>query len=419
MTPRFAIKAVAVAAAAAISIGLAGCSGNSGSSETLEIQTGQAVNSELFATLKSVAADFEKANPDVKLDLVASPGEGYEKNMKVRLASGDIPDIWWTHGWSRDRYSQFLMPLQDEPWAESLNPVLDSAMRDSDGAFYAMPVDTNIAGILYNKDVLAEVGYNAEDIASWDDFEEVANALKQQENVSPLYAAGKLSVGNITDWTAPGAFNEEDLKKMDSGTFLSKKYKSVLAMIAEWKKAGFFNADYSSATTDDMAKALAQGQTGFVFYNNTAATNALQYNPEAKLGFMPVPALNGSPSYLIGSETNAYGISKTTEFPDEAKAFIAFLAQPENESKMAKAAQSAPGLTNAKMDLGPLQASYDKFVTEAQTPLVPYFDRVHLPNGSWDALVTTTDGVVTGQSTVDSAVEQMENTFKSLYGQGE
>jgi raffinose/stachyose/melibiose transport system substrate-binding protein len=416
------------AAVAAISLILVGCSSGGGTSGStgvspggisgkLEIQSGQAIDSKLFATLKSITAEFEKSYPQVNINLVPGQGADYEKNMKVRLASGDIPDIWWTHGWSRDRYSKFLMPLQNEPWAKYFNPSLTAAMKDAKGAFYAMPIDTDIAGLLYNKDVLNKAGFNVGDIKTWNDFEKAADAIKKLNGISPIYVAGKTSVGNVADWIAPGAYTQDELAKLKAGTFLPDKYSKVLDVIANWAKAGYFNPDYSSATSDSMAKALAQGQAGFAFSQNATADNAFQYNPNAKVGYMPVPSLNVGQSYLIGGEMNAYGISKTTKNPKAAKAYIAFLAQPKNESALAAAAGSAPGLTNAKTNLGPLQSSYDTWVMKAKAPLVPYFDRVYLPNGSWDTMVTTTDATVTKQTSVTAATQQMASTFNSLYGQ--
>lgn len=416
------------AAVAAISLTLVGCSSggssaapaansSGGISGKLEIQSGQAIDSKLFATLKSITAEFEKSHPQVSINLVPGQGADYEKNMKVRLASGNIPDIWWTHGWSRDRYSKFLMPLQNEPWAKNFNPSLTAAMKDAKGAFYAMPIDTDIAGLLYNEDVLHRAGFQVGDIKTWNDFEKAADAMKKLNGVSPIYVAGKGSVGNVADWIAPGAFSKDELAKLKAGTFLPDTYGKVLDVVANWAKAGYFNPDYSSATGDSMAKALAQGQAGFVFSQNATADNAFQYNPKAKIGYMPVPSLDNGESYLIGGEMNAYGISKTTKSPQAAKAYIAFLAQPKNESALAAAAGSAPGLTNAKTNLGPLQSSYNTWVEKAKAPLVPYFDRVYLPNGSWDTMVTTTDAIVTKQASVGAATQQMASTFKSLYGQ--
>jgi len=61
-----------------------------------------------------------------------------------------------------------------------------------------------------------------------------------------------------------------------------------------------------------------------------------------------------------------------------------------------------------------LTASYDAFVKPGDLPLKPYFDRVYLPNGIWDTMVTTTDGVITGQMTPADAVKQMKSSYDSL-----
>ncbi len=166
-----------------------------------------------------------------------------------------------------------------------------------------------------------------------------------------------------------------------------------------------------------MSKALGAGQAAFVFQQNSVANNALRTSPDASLGFMPVPSSTGDP-YLIGGEMNAFGVSKTSPHLAQAKAFLSYLAEPGNDAELAAAGGSAPGLTDAASDLGPLQGSYDAWVTQAGTPLVPYFDRVHLPNGMWNTLVTTTDSVITGQSDVTKAVSQVEQDFTSLHGQG-
>ncbi|MGM9471341.1 ABC transporter substrate-binding protein [Pseudarthrobacter sp. YS3] len=408
-----------VAATAALSISLAACGGgssDSGASSTLELQTGVAADTSEMTTLKSIAADFEKANPGKKINLVAA-GTNYENDIKVRLSSGNVPDIWMTHGWSLLRYSKFLTPLQDEPWAKNVVPALDPVMRDKDGSLYAMPTNVDITGIMYNKDVLEKAGFKPEDIKSWDDF--MKASLKAKANgASAIYAGGKSMAGTILDHVISGAYSEDDLSKMKSGTFVGDKYGKALELIAQWRDAGLFNPDYSSATKTDMSKALAQGQALFEFGPSPIANDALKFNPQAKVGFIPIPTLNGGPSYLDTGERTAYGVSKTTKDPAGAKAFLAFLAKPENETKMAAASAAPPGLADAQMSDGPLNSSYDTYVTQAKTPAVPYFDRVYLPNGAWSTMGTNSDSIITKQSDVNGAVQQMEATYKSLYGQG-
>ena len=402
-----------------------GCSGtpsapsaNGELSGSLEIATNLAADSALMTALTDVTARFEKDHSGVKITLVPATTT-YENDMKVRLAANNPPDIWHTHGWSLIRYSKFLMPLQNEAWAKNLNPALDSAMKDSKGNLYAMPIDTDVSGILYNKDVLTNSGFKPGDIKTWDNFFTAAAAIKAK-GVSPIYVSGKANgpAGNFIDWLAPGVYSQDDLANMAAGKFVSDKYRDMLAVIAKWRDAGLFNPDYVSATAEDMSKALAQGNAGFVFTQNYIATSAFSLKPNANIGYLPIPSLNGDPSYFVGGEQDAYGISKSTKSPEAAKAFIAFLAEPANESKLASAAGSAPGLTNAKSNLGGLQASYDEFIVQQKAPVVPYFDRVSMPNGMWNTLVATTDSVITKQATVDAAVDKVKEQFNGLYGQG-
>ncbi|WP_422935161.1 ABC transporter substrate-binding protein [Sinomonas sp. P47F7] len=414
MKSRFAL--VGAAAVVALSLAACGGGGQGAGSNTLEVQTGVAADTNEMAALKAIAADFEKANPNTKLNLVPA-GTNYENDIKVRLSSNNIPDIWMTHGWSLLRYSKFLTPLQNEPWAKNLVPELDPVMKDASGALYAMPTNVDITGIMYNKDVLAKAGYKPEDIKTWDDFMSAAEKAKAN-GVSAVYAGGKSMAGTILDHVISGAFTQNGLDQMKSGTFVADPYGQALNLVGKWRDAGLFNPDYSSATKTDMSKALAQGQALFEFGPSPIADDAIKYNPNAHIGFIPIPTLTGAPSYLDTGERTAYGVSKTSKDVSGAKAFLAFLAKPENETKMAAASASLPGLTDAKSTPGPLSSSYDEYVTQKKTQTVPYFDRVYLPNGAWSTMGNGTDAVITKQSDVNSAVQQMASTYKSLYGQG-
>jgi raffinose/stachyose/melibiose transport system substrate-binding protein len=413
---------MAVAGASALLVALAGCSGSggsgSGASAKIAFQTGQSVDAPLLTQLKKLTKTFEADHPGVSIDLRPSTST-YESDIKVRLASGNVPDIWWTHGWSLLRYSKFLTPLQNESWAKNFNPALAPAMKNADGQFFAFPVDTDVAGIIYNADVLKAAGVDPATITTWDAFDAAAQKVAAN-GVVPITASGKDNgpAGNLADWIAPGAYTKAQLAKLKKGTFLDPQYATVLDLIAKWKKDGYFNPDYVSATSDDMARSLATGKAAFIFSQNSTVNNALRYNPKANLAYMPVPSMEDAKPYLIGGEMNAFGISKTTKHMKDAKAYIAFLAEPDNAQVLAKAAGSIPGLTNVKPDLGVLQTSYDTVVKPQAFPLVPYFDRVYLPNGMWNTMVTTADSVVTGgQANVANGVATMSKDFTRLYGQ--
>jgi raffinose/stachyose/melibiose transport system substrate-binding protein len=411
---RFVASAVAAITVAAA---LTSCSasGSASGGTTLEFQTAQSADSPLLAALKTATAEFEREHPAIKVDLKTG-GNDYESQIKVRLAANNPPDIWATHGWSLDRYSSFLAPLQDEPWAKHFNPALDPAMKNADGEFFALPVDTAVSGLIVNETVLAKAGVAPDSITDWDAFIAAAGKVSASGDV-PLTLAGSKdgSAGNVVDWIAPGVFDSGQLRSLAKGSFPKPTYQKILDMLAQFRSEGWINPDYSSATGDDMARALAEDRAAFALSSNSLITQAQEYAPDAKLQFIPVPAMNGSESYLIGGENTAFGAAKNGAHLSDAKKYLAFLATPSVDKALAESTGSLPGLTNVDADLGGLAPSYERWVTPGTVPLRPYFDRVSLPNGMWNTVVTTADSVVAGQSTPAASTSKVADDFSTLF----
>lgn len=405
-----------LAVMAVVALALTGCSTEADAGDDaveIEMQTNFGATDPSLEVLQRITDAYQDENPGVKIELVPST-DTYEADIKVRLSSNDKPDIWATHGWSLLRYSEFLEPLDDQPWAKEFNEALAPAMKNDDDQFFALPIDTDVAGIVYNRTVLEDAGIDVQTLTDWDAFEAALKTL-MDAGVVPISSSGKDSwfAGNITDFIGSGDFGEESYEAFLDGTFDEEGYTRILDHIAKWQQEGWFNPDYSSATTDDLGRALAEGTTAFVFVQNYLVATALGFNPDADLGYMPIPSEEGEP-FLVGGEGRAYGVAKDSPAKEQALDYLAYLAEPENLSELASAVGSIPGLTNAESDLGVLTGSYEAFVEPGEIPLQPYFDRVYLPNGIWDTMVTTTDGVITGQMTPEEAVSQMKSAYDSL-----
>lgn len=418
---RFRIAAAAIGIVA-LTLTAAGCSRDGGSGggeggDSLEFFLNMGADSPQYLAMSKIIEAYE-AESGVTVTTLTG-GDTFEDQMKVRLASGDIPDLFSTHGWSVLRYSQFLEPLTDQPWAADVNPALDSAMRDGDGDIYAFPGQTDVAGVLYNRDVLEGIGVDPASITTWEAFDSAAGALAAA-GIIPIYVSGKDqgSAGILADFLAVDTFTDPEKQQMQEGTFVDSAYAMMLDRVHGWEQNGWFNPDYSSASRDDMARALADGTAGFEIAQNAILTNAFEYNPDADLGFIPLPPTLSDAPYLVGGEgVDSFGVSKTSEHKEEALAFLAFLAQPENAAALAESTASAPGLLDVHVDFGPLADSFGAYVVDGNVAIQPYFDRVYLPNGMWNTMVVTTDSVITGQSAVDAAVQQVRTQFETLFGQ--
>lgn len=413
----------AIAATSALALGLTGCSGGGneggnaeGGGGSLEVFMNMPTGSPQESMMNELVAEFEDQT-GAAIDISYVSGT-YEDEMKVKMASDSVPDVFITHGWSVNRYSPFLRPLNDQPWVEYVNPGLDNVMFDDEGNIYALPLEYGTTGLIVNYDVLEQVGVNAEDFKSWDDVEDAMQKMKDELGIHPFTSSAKdTNAGNIANFIASGAFTEEQNAIFRDQEFDKELWQEgVTDRIQSWQEKGFFNPDYTSATVDDMARQLADGTAAFALEWTSTLSTAYEYNPDANLGFVPIPGVDGE--YLVGGEgINAFGVSKTAKDEDLALEFLNFVAEPENAQRLLESLGAYSGLTNVDIDLGTIQPSFDKYVAPGDIPTMPFFDRVYLPNGMWDTIVTTTDGVINGQMTSEVAAQQMADQYQTLRSQ--
>lgn len=119
--------------------------------------------------------------------------------------------------------------------------------------------------------------------------------------------------------------------------------------------------------------------------------------------------------YVTIGEDWAVGASKTGKNKDIALKYIDFLAEPENMTKLTKMTNNDSALDGIDVNLGKINDTYDYWVNEKQTRTVPFFDRIYLPDGMWDTLCKSTDGVITGQLDAKGAADQMSNSFTTMW----
>lgn len=405
------------AAAVAAALLLTGCSASGSDKPTITFSLYMTADSAAKPVYEKLIDEFmDKTGIAVDMSYDTT---NYENNIKVQMAAGNLPDVFATHGWSVLRYSDFLEPLDDQSWTADVNPALDESMRDAEGHLYALPVEYTVAGIAVNRAVLDAAGVDEDSIATWDDFDD-ALAKVAASGVTPITASGKSSsAGNMADFIASNAFTDAQLTSFSDGEFETDAWADqVLSHVKDWTDAGYINPDYVSASLDDMASQLAQGQAAFALVPaSSILATALQLNPSADIGFIPIPNDQGD-RYLVGGEgIHSFGVSKASKNKDAAMKFVDFLAEPDNAGAIASALGSYSGLTNVEVNLGVLQSSYDQWVAPAELPTKPFFDRVYLPNGIWNTMIATTDSVITGQATPADAAEQMKIQYDTLRSQ--
>ncbi|MBO5160557.1 MAG: extracellular solute-binding protein [Lachnospiraceae bacterium] len=350
-----------------------------------------------------------------------APGDSYEELMKTKMSANELPDVFTTHGWSVARYSDYLMPVNDLEFAADIDDQIKSVITDAEGNMFVLPIDIDVAGIVYNVDALETAGVNPDDIKTWADFGAACEKIKAA-GITPVHIGGKdtWTIGQFFDWAAPSYYVTDEADnhaaELKAGTFDTETWEEVAGLLDSWVKAGYLNTDVLTSDYNADMEALANGTTAFCFYGNSSVVDAKNVNPDANIGMMPIPAANEAdePS-LIAGEDVAVGVWKDSEVKDQAVELLNYLARPEVAKTIAEAAGCKAGLTTVTAEIGEIGTYLEKY---ADVATFPYFDREYLPSGMWDIMCSTgADILAQKDGAVANAAKVMEQNFNDKFVQ--
>jgi raffinose/stachyose/melibiose transport system substrate-binding protein len=370
---------------------------------------------------EEIAAEYMDEKGDVDIEIIPL-GMETEAVLKARMAANDLPDLWSTHGWSYMRYREYLEPMQNRPWAKDVSPLISPAIKGPGGDFYILPMDVEISGVAYNADVLEKAGVNPDAIHTWDDLMAAFEKIKAI-GVTPMSVGGKdiHPLGYYALWGGQSFIVADPEAKADmdallKGVFPKERWRKVLDLLVTFRDKGYLNTDAVTASHPEAIMQLARGEAGFTMQaSNSVIVEALTYNPDAKFGFIPIPAAHkGAKNSLMTGERAAIGVWKDSPNKAAAIEFLDYLAQPENIKKIASAGGNPAGLTTTVSDTGALAPFYAK---NANTTTYPVFDRAYLPSGMWDTLGTVNVAIMAGSMTVDEGIAKTEADFNRLFNQ--
>lgn len=361
------------------------------SAKTIEMEIGY--TDEALDKFRGIIDDFTKET-SIKVELV-TPGSDYETVMKTRMASGSMPDVFITHGWSIARYKEYLLELNDQPWFDTIGESIKGVISDSDGKIYVLCVTQGINGIMYNEDVLEEAGVDISSLQTMEGFMKACEQIKAK-GISPVFIGGKdyWTSASFLGTFAPAYYTAEGAKYQASDRLKDGSFDWIVDGlpffndIKDMVNKGYFNEDFITADEIQGFEALAAGKCTFLV-GGIANDRILQYNPDANIGTMPVPATTetGKAQYSVG-EGSAFGIWKDSESIEEAKQLLDFLARPEIAARIVELDGQLPALTNTDAAENKTYISYMESL-DIFGDAVYYdnlFDREYLPSGMWSVL---------------------------------
>jgi ABC-type glycerol-3-phosphate transport system substrate-binding protein len=250
--PRRAVVGLA-AAAAAVALTLAGCSGGADSGKTVITLAGpnqwNADTKSFGPAWDKLVAAFEKDNPSIEVKTNVLPLSSWASTTAAQLTAGTAPELIFNQAAHKPAQVVDLTPYLEKKnpyaststWIGEYDPAkFGDAQRNGEGHFEYVPFNLVAVGIFYNKDLLSKAGVDVAQLSTFDGFTRACSALKAK-GINPL--------GTDNGTLAPG--------------WTSTAIQSMLLQGLA-KKVNAFGADGKAGTADPVtakswAKAILDG----------------------------------------------------------------------------------------------------------------------------------------------------------------
>ncbi|MGP3691479.1 ABC transporter substrate-binding protein [Streptomyces sp. IBSNAI002] len=353
--PRRAAVATAIAVTSALV--MTACAGSGGAARddasgaiegTVKFQTWN-LRTNFKGYFQGVIADFEKKYPDVKVEWIDQPAEGYADKLSADAAGGTLPDVVNVSPDLATPLAKAGLALNlDEAAADYKGEYLDSAwkshpMPGKEGT-YAFPWYLTTGPIFYNKKLFQDAGLDPEKPpTTYDELFRDALAMADRSGGQIAMLASAPAIEDFGRYGVPlmdagmTKFTFNDVK----GVELVEKYKELYEAKALDKQALTAVAESSGRKFQQQSIAMNPG----------GANDLKTYKDEApslykNIGITPAVNNTGKDNmYVQGLMVNARSKVKPA-----AVAFAHWVTNAENQMKFAHEVAVFPSTTGSLDD---------------------------------------------------------------------
>ncbi len=292
--------------------------------------------------LQELADEFE-AETGIKVDFQITPDDQWRDLLKTKLDSGEAYDIMCVDAdplslYSRINPEQNCVDLSSEEWVSRMdeNVIPDVSYK---GVVYGMQIPgTRVSGIIYNKEIFEQL--SLEIPHTYEEWKNVCQVIKDS-GLTPIYEANSNGWHQVLPLFETGPYyaslydnlyeklNNNEMKISDV-----KELRVILDQMMEFANLGFYEEDFISQSVEGGVDVIGTGKAAMMYNTTSWIGEVVAAYPEmdGKLGIFCPPWAD---SQVIGVNptNNAYFINQNRKYVEEAKAFLEFLAKPENLKK--------------------------------------------------------------------------------------
>lgn len=320
-----------VTAVAGTALTLAACgNGSSNKDVKITILQGKVESNKQF---KQIASEYEKAHPNVKIEVTSiGGGTQYDPVLKTRISSGNAPTIFSLDGpASLKQFKSHEADLSDTKAAKAAQPGTLDAVK-SEGKTYGLPFNVEGYGFVYNKSVFKKAGIDPKSLTSYDKLDAAVKKLDSEKD--KLGIKGVFALPGKEAWVMSDHLLNLYLSKEFDGNAqkLYKSQKMEFAKNAEMKQMLDLQSKYSIKPVMQMDYAaqvnqnFSQGKAAMIQQGDWIYPTVDQIDSkfaQKDIGMIPIPVKEQEGKLPVG--TSIYWAVNKQKSNTEQKAAKDFL----------------------------------------------------------------------------------------------
>ena len=387
MKKRKAISAVLAASMLAAVI-LPGCGSDESSGKT-EIEILQ-YKPEAATYFDQVEDQFNATHDDIHLT-ISSPNDA-TTILRTRFIREDYPDIIGIGGDINYSYyvdADILADVSDYPGMadvkESYIDILETLEITPKDGTYGVPYVANAAGILYNRDMFEEHGWEIPE--SWDELMDLCEEI-EAEGILPFY------FGFRDTWTCLAPWNSlavdlapaDTCQRVNAGeTTFSEEYVEVAEKCAQLVSYG--PDDPFAYGYNDACTAFANGESAMYPIGSYAVPQILSVNPEMNIDSFVTPGNDDASKNTLNSGVDLlFAVTAECENKEAAYEVLDFLMDDANIQAYIDDQNAVP-CKDSEFELAPMLDGMLPYIESGN--MTDYQDHYYPSEMAADALIQT------------------------------
>lgn len=311
---------------------LPGCS-SGGNSNVTEIEILQ-YKPEAAAYFDQVEEEFNAAHDDIHLT-ISSPNDA-STIMRTRFIREDYPDIIGIGGDINYSYyvdAGILADVSDYEGLADINPtyvdILESLEIVPTDGTYGVPYVANAAGILYNRDMFEEHGWEIPE--TWSELIDLCEEI-QDEGILPFYFGFRDTWTCLAPWNAlaVGLAPSDTCQNVNAGeTTFTEEYRETAEKCLELVSYG--PDDPFAYGYNDACTAFANGESAMYPIGSYAVPQILSVNPDMNIDSFVMPGNEDASENTLNSGVDLmFAVTEECENKEAALEVIDFLLEDDN-----------------------------------------------------------------------------------------